>query len=135
MQYKNMGGPWRQSDGTVVPRGGLFTPTERDLTRMIRRRQIGTLFVPVTQEELWPDERRESGEIEIVTEDAPSTSPGDQDPKADSTAGDDDAVKTADDSKKEPPAPWPLKMTPELYLKLHPEGQHAELARLHVTTE
>ena len=30
---------------------------------------------------------------------------------------------------------WPLKMTPKTYLALHPTGQWAELARLHLDAD
>ncbi|KKN44575.1 hypothetical protein LCGC14_0691790 [marine sediment metagenome] len=29
-------------------------------------------------------------------------------------------------------AEWPIQMRPEMYVRLHPEGKHADLARAHV---
>ncbi len=34
-----------------------------------------------------------------------------------------------------PDSPWPLAMDPKMYLQLHPEGEHVELARTLVRSE
>jgi len=46
--YENKGPPWRRASGEVVPHGGLFTPTQRELWRMQQRRQTERRFVKVS---------------------------------------------------------------------------------------
>jgi hypothetical protein len=35
----------------------------------------------------------------------------------------------AEPPSADPGSAWPLKMDPQMYLRMHPDGQHAELAR------
>ncbi len=43
-----------------------------------------------------------------------------------------DAVETPPPSDS---SDWPLRMTPETYLRMHPDGDHAELARVIVVAQ
>jgi hypothetical protein len=53
----------------------------------------------------------------------------------------DKALRGPEADKAPEPAPvadldaWPLKMSPKTYLALHPTGQWAELARLHLDAD
>jgi hypothetical protein len=165
MLYRNVGGPWRRSTGEVVDYHGTFEPTETELARMRLRKQLGIRFVPVTVTEARGGEVGvlvSGGEAEgaVATVTAPEDSAEgaesaeemqqEQAEQAEQPAEEpaEPATAPAEEPAEEPAAvvttppprpkkldPWPLKMVPEKYLQLHPEGQHAELARQYVARE
>jgi len=112
-QYKNVGkSPWRRPTGELVAPGGVFEATVREQQRIQRRGYRGRLEKVDT---LPPSP--------AVVAAAATTSSEDKQSSAPSTKSD-AAVATV-----ETLAGWSLKMTPQTYLKLHPSGGHAPLAR------
>lgn len=117
-EYVNKGGPWRRPDGKVIPFGATFTPTTRELERMHLRRQIGTRFVAVG--EAAPVHLEAPAAQTVTSAAAPVTA----------TPTLPEVVEaTVEESVEAQEPEWPLRMTPERYVQLHPEGPHAEAAR------
>lgn len=113
-QYKNIGkSPWRRPTGELVPPGGIFETTVREQQRIQRRGYRGRL--------------------ERVDADPPPP-PARAADDADAPPGGSASPSTPVDVV-ETQAGWTLKMTPERYLKLHPSGGHAPLAREIVAAE
>ena len=105
MLLRNEGPPWtRRGTGEVIPHGGTFTASAQEVDRFQRRKQLGAEFVPV------------DGAVGVPSPGA-AVSTG---PPGESMGG------------APPPPPallWPLVMDPAVYLKIHPSGPNAELAR------
>jgi hypothetical protein len=95
-------GPWRHSSTQeVVLPNGIFEASAAMVERMRQRRQLGIRF-----------EVMES--IEALDE---GLGPDDEDDEGE------------EEEEEEEEEEWPLKMAPSNYARLHPEGQHADLAR------
>lgn len=105
-QYRNISNsPWRRPTGELVPPGDTFEATVREQQRIQRRGYHGRL--------------------EKVVPPQPARAEGD-----DATSGDSITPPTTPEADVvETQAEWTLKMTPARYLKLHPSGGHAPLAR------
>lgn len=125
---RNNGRRWRHSlTGEVVATGGLFIATEEMVDRMQKRGQISrNRFEIVSDEEAWDEvlaeveDEAEDDEAEVeAEEEVEEEAEEDEDGWEDEDDGED-----ADEEEE-----WPLKMTPGTYVGLHPEGQHADLAR------
>jgi N-acetyl-beta-hexosaminidase len=54
MLVKVMGMPWRRQDGTLVPPGRTFTPTEVEVRRMLRLNQFKRFHLHVIEDAGWP---------------------------------------------------------------------------------
>jgi hypothetical protein len=106
MMFRNNGGPWRRASGVVVPHTGCFEPTARELQRMQTRRQVPTRF------SIDPDT--------VVHPAIPVAAPAAEAPVV---AAEEATVAVAEET-----AAWPMRMTPELYLRMYPKGKHAALA-------
>lgn len=138
MLYRNLGAPWRSSTGEVVPRGGTFTPTPRDLGRIERRRLLGIRFVPVAA--ATEDARVSTATpLPVRANDGPEsveemTEQSEQEPLEQEPSESQPPPALTPASSRRVPA-WTMKMAPELYLKLHPTGPHADLAKAHVAAQ
>jgi len=106
--FKNVGtSVWRRRAGPnspveVVPPGGTFVATPREERRIARRTHLQRRLIVV------PDE------VEVV-----ATQPTPVVVKVELP------VVTPSDPKPK----WPLRMPPRQYIRLHPQGQYAKLAR------
>lgn len=129
--YKNIGAPWRRSNGDIVNHGEMIRPTGIELERMDQRQLIGTRFVPVSRDEYEASTAAtaEAPPAPVLTVDVTDDADGEG---AEGTAGGEGGEGgtgdgDAGDSVKL--APWPMKMTPRQYLKLHKSGPQAQLAK------
>lgn len=107
MKYRNVGAPFRSSNGQVIQRGQVYEATDRDL--QVRRHKLHP-YGEVTRGE--PESRLP---VE-VPEPAPPVAAG-------------ATVPPVSGEKKDDVPGWPMVISPELYLRLHPKGPKAELAR------
>lgn len=110
--YRNKGAPFRRkSDGHLVARGSTVELEEEDYAP--RKHKLEELpFPPRTAEAPPPAQpppvaEQADGGGEEKTEDAGAE----------------------EGEEAESPPGWPMKMKPKLYLKMHPKGPHAALAR------
>ena len=99
--YQNTGTSWARPSGGVVARGEIFQATafEESIFALRRGRGRYRFLVPVPAPTPITEE---VGGVKVVL-----------------------AFGTDGEGVPE----WPLKLTPERYLELHPEGPNAELAR------
>lgn len=120
-KFRNIGNnPWKRSSGEEVPRGGTFTPTQRELRRFQRRQWMRTFLEEVSEEEV------------VAVADVATTAVASN--KSDDVAEVDTVTQDQEQPQEEkleetPVETWPLTMQPAQYIKLHPRGQHAKLAR------
>lgn len=126
MMLRNKGGAWRRRDNTVVAHGEIFVPTPRELESIRAGRQIGIRFEEVKPE--IPFELTEAGKEAMRASAGATPTKGTPD-SAETTKLSAEKTTQASPSRTEEPPKWPMQMRPALYLKLHPKGQHAELAR------
>jgi len=124
-RYRNIGGPHRRRDGTRVQHGEIFEPDEREL------RAFGDKFERIHADEevapaAAPESPQEAPEPETV-EEAPA--PIAEEAEDSAEAPEDDEAETEEQDEESASPDWPLKMDPESYLELYPEGPNASLAR------
>lgn len=93
MKYRNVGAPFRRSDGSLWAQGEVDEPFEAELR--------------------W-------GLVQLRPADEPWTEPPTE-PIATAPVSSEEVAPPADDS-------WNLRMSPERYLQLHPDGKHADKA-------
>jgi len=109
MLYRNVGAPWRRPDGSIVARGAIIEPTEDELERRrYKLRPYGEVRTEPPPVVVQPRREPAPAEPVEVSEPTPPVSAG----------------ETALRGPR-----WHMIMKPELYLKLHPNGPHADLAR------
>jgi len=106
--YKNVGSaPWTRPSGEVVRSGRTFVATEREHARISRRAYLRNRLLLVPDAE------------------APPTPPEQEQQKEETPEMKTAKVVAVVSQAME----WPLRMQPDLYLKLHKQGPHAALAR------
>ena len=103
MKYQNIGAPFRSSDGTMIERGTVYVPTDADLRQ--RHKKLRALGSATGGEPM------------------NSASVGTPEPAFPVLGG-----RTAPPEAASGPR-WTMIMSPDMYLRLHPKGQHAPLAR------
>jgi len=109
-RYRNIAGAlWRRPSGEGVPPGATFEATAREHER-IQRRGYRSRLALVTDDAAPP--------VQVVGADEQPTSLAASAP-----------LVIAAPASVALPSTWPLRMSPETYLKLHPTGPHAALAR------
>ena len=127
MRLRNKGGSWRRSNGSLVLRNEVFEPNVQEFARLEIRQLIGSRF-EIIEERI---EITAAGREALRTDEpAPETEPA-----AVTEAAETETTTASAETTEVQVASWPLKMAPDVYLKLHPEGQHAALARQYVTPE
>ena len=114
-RYQNVSvATWRRPSGEAVPPGAVFDATDREHARILRRghqrARLRLLDGPA------------------VADDATGSAP-----EAPSGLDGAEAGASAQSPVASPTPPqlvaWPLRMTPEVYLKLHPTGPRTALAQ------
>lgn len=113
MKYQNVSAAtWRRPSGEVVPPGAVFDATDREHARIQRR-------------------GHQQARVRLLDGPAADVVEGGADSVPDTSGG--PVGAEAEASAQSPAAPssptWTLRMTPEVYLKLHPTGTHAAQAR------
>lgn len=104
MEHRNVGAPFRQRDGTLIAHGQVFVPTQEDLTRRrYKLRPVAPVFRPREPAQPVVEVSPLSASVPAVEESEPSVSGATPD--------------------------WPLRVQPDLYLRLYPGGVHADAAR------
>lgn len=149
--YRNNGAAHRRADGTKIKHGQEFEPTEKELKAFGDKfERIGPVtgvtrpeIVPQADPVIEPDTGDADAEQEVSTDGEGLSEPDDQDDdeqEAVETGGEDEQLVEdgeADDgeSDDEELAEWSMKMTPQRYLELYPNGPQAELAQQHVNAQ
>jgi hypothetical protein len=122
--YQNVGPEYRRNTGEVVTRGAYFEATPREHERFQRRKT--RFFVLLPDGEALPGDTGGAGE--------PAAPDSGQSPQTATNSASEGTTPV--DSSLPPASPatealpdWPVRMVPATYLKLHPNGPNAELAR------
>lgn len=127
--YRVTRGVWQRPSGETVAQGSTFEATEREAARIARRpwhrdqlELVGA--TPPAADGVGAQSTANSPALPSSTNTAGT---GVEDS---SNTGAGESSNTGTGTGSPPPPPdWSLKMTPERYLQLHPDGQHADLAR------
>jgi hypothetical protein len=110
MNVINTGARFKRKDGTWIERNQVFDATQAEVNQRAYKLKP-TVDAPTRVAET---------PVQPISQSQES-------PAADTVSA---SVTTVDPEAAENAMPvWPLQMTPQVYAKLHPEGQHAELAR------
>lgn len=118
MRYRNIGPDYHRSATEVIPRGAEFDASPREHARFQRRRS--TLFQVVGTGAALTDGVRILPKVAAVPT-APTL--GVPEPASAPTSTVAPTTPVTTDTR------WKLKMSPAMYLELHPEGPKAALAR------
>jgi hypothetical protein len=103
MLHRNKGAPFRRDDGSIWAKGMVAEPTDNELRR--RKHKLKPEVI---------DNRPPPPPAPIP---APPTPPPVEEAPAE------------EEEEEVVPTEWTLAMKPALYLRLHPNGPHAELAQ------